>query len=246
MVRAVPTATPTTLADGADWLAFLEELSMRVESGMYTVAVRSPSHPRIAPHQRTPRARCRRHVRIAAAHPSPRAASVRLTAWCAPPPRLGAPQPIVPSEPATLGLSTFGRSGPRSVTTITRGLRVNASSLYAFELRTCVYSISISLLSPDEEGGLTEAERGFATAQLHTRHWVLTNDDGDAERVDGPGVVGNFPLFREGGWRDDRQMDSSGRLRRGVRRPASHAAAHARPHARGARRKARTPPVAVC
>lgn len=78
----------------------------------------------------------------------------------------------------------------------------------------CVYSIRIRLLAPDEEGGLSVAARGFETAQLNTRHWRLHQADGGVEPVDGPGVVGRFPLFREGGWREDAQ-NRSGRVARG-------------------------------
>ena len=78
-----------------------------------------------------------------------------------------------------------------------------------------VYSIRLKLLAPDEEGGLSAAERGFETAQLSTRHWRLVQASGEVESVDGPGVVGRFPLLREGGWREDRQRDASGRLSRG-------------------------------
>ena len=63
---------------------------------------------------------------------------------------------------------------------------------------------------------MSAAERGFETAQLSTRHWVLTTADGEQERVDGPGVVGRFPLFREGGWREDKQADATGRIARGA------------------------------
>ena len=78
-----------------------------------------------------------------------------------------------------------------------------------------VYSIRIALLREGEEGALSAAERGFETAQLNTRHWIITRRDGEVEQVDGAGVVGRFPLFREGGWREDRQTDAYGQLRIG-------------------------------
>ena len=64
----------------------------------------------------------------------------------------------------------------------------------------------IRLLKEGEEGGLSAAARGFETCQLHTRHWDIRDGNGQSERVDGPGVVGKFPLLREGGWRDDAQV----------------------------------------
>ena len=63
---------------------------------------------------------------------------------------------------------------------------------------------------------MSAVERGFETAQLSTRHWVLTSSNGEQQRVDGPGVVGRFPLFREGGWREDKQADASGRIATGA------------------------------
>ena len=48
-------------------------------------------------------------------------------------------------------------------------------------------------------------ERGFETAQLRGRHWVLKRADGEEEHVRGDGVVGRFPLLREGGWRECEQ-----------------------------------------
>ena len=62
---------------------------------------------------------------------------------------------------------------------------------------------------------MSAAERGFETAQLHTRHWIISKSDGPPDHVNGAGVVGRFPLFREGGWREDKQVDASGRIRSG-------------------------------
>ena len=127
-------------------------------------------------------------------------------------------EPIVPLEPnSTKGLSTFAAGGARFTRALTRGFEVTAASVYAPEIDggMSVYSIRIRLLTPGEDGYMSAAERGFETAQLCTRHWVITSADGEASRVDGPGVVGRFPLFREGGWREDKQVDDSGRLARG-------------------------------
>ena len=76
-----------------------------------------------------------------------------------------------------------------------------------------VYSIRVRLLRPDEEGGASAEERGFGTAQLKSRHWVLRKSGGAApDQVDGDGVIGKYPLLREGGFRDDEQ-DRSGNVR---------------------------------
>ena len=39
---------------------------------------------------------------------------------------------------------------------------------------------------------------GSETAQLMSRHWIITDGDGDAEEVRGPGVVGNQPILKSG------------------------------------------------
>jgi len=40
---------------------------------------------------------------------------------------------------------------------------------------------------------------GSETAQLISREWVITNADGEVERVKGPGVVGEQPVLPPGG-----------------------------------------------
>ena len=39
---------------------------------------------------------------------------------------------------------------------------------------------------------------GTETAQLISRHWVITNTDGEEEEVRGDGVVGEQPVLRAG------------------------------------------------
>ena len=85
-----------------------------------------------------------------------------------------------------------------------------------------VYSIRLTLLKPSgEEGGspegLTAEQRGFETAQLRSRHWVITPapssagiQGGEVEHVRGEGVVGKYPVLREGGYRDDEQSYGGG------------------------------------
>jgi ApaG protein len=40
---------------------------------------------------------------------------------------------------------------------------------------------------------------GTETAQLLSREWIITNADGEVERVKGPGVVGEYPVLPPGG-----------------------------------------------
>ena len=39
---------------------------------------------------------------------------------------------------------------------------------------------------------------GTETAQLLSREWIITDSDGNSERVSGPGVVGEQPTLRPG------------------------------------------------
>lgn len=39
---------------------------------------------------------------------------------------------------------------------------------------------------------------GDETAQLLSRLWIITDADGDVERVEGPGVIGETPVLRAG------------------------------------------------
>ena len=39
---------------------------------------------------------------------------------------------------------------------------------------------------------------GDETAQLISRHWIITTADGETEEVQGPGVVGEQPVLRPG------------------------------------------------
>ena len=124
-------------------------------------------------------------------------------------------EPLVPLHSFTEGLSLFPQGGPKYSEAVTRGVRVTASSIYVAEVGMFVYSIRLKLLSPAEEGGLSASERGFETCQLKERKWLLAQRDGPPEVVQGLGVVGRFPLLREGGWREDRQTDASGRIATG-------------------------------
>ena len=45
---------------------------------------------------------------------------------------------------------------------------------------------------------VTITNRGEETAQLLTRHWIITDGDGRIEEVRGPGVVGAQPVLAPG------------------------------------------------
>jgi len=87
---------------------------------------------------------------------------------------------------------------------VTRGIEVVASSLY-LGASGWSYSIRIQLLPPSHPDGLTEEERGFATCQLHRRHWEVRSPNGQVDHVNGAGVIGKYPIFFEGGFQDCEQ-----------------------------------------
>jgi ApaG protein len=45
---------------------------------------------------------------------------------------------------------------------------------------------------------VTIRNTGRSTAQLLSRHWIITDADGHVEEVRGPGVVGEQPVLRPG------------------------------------------------
>jgi ApaG protein len=75
---------------------------------------------------------------------------------------------------------------------VTRGIRVHVESEYAPERSQpgqnrwfFLYTITIS-------------NEGSETAQLMTRHWIITDGTGHVEEVRGPGVVGQQPVLAPG------------------------------------------------
>ena len=75
---------------------------------------------------------------------------------------------------------------------ITRGVEVRVQSRYVPEQS-----------DPDRGGWLFAytvkiANKGQETVQLISRHWVITDGNGNVEEVRGPGVVGAQPVLRPG------------------------------------------------
>ena len=76
--------------------------------------------------------------------------------------------------------------------TTTRGIRIEVESVYLPERSAphenyyfFAYQVRISNV-------------GTETAQLISREWIITDSDGNTERVEGPGVVGEQPLLAPG------------------------------------------------
>ena len=84
--------------------------------------------------------------------------------------------------------------GPRNTSaTTTRGIRIEVRSEFLPERSSprdgsylFQYDVRISNV-------------GSETAQLISREWIITNADGEVERVKGPGVIGEQPVLPPGG-----------------------------------------------
>ena len=92
-----------------------------------------------------------------------------------------------------LNSSAEKRAGRHGSDTTTRGIRVQVTSSYVPDKSSpregtylFTYHVRISNV-------------GAETAQLISREWVITNADGEVERVKGPGVVGEQPVLPPGG-----------------------------------------------
>jgi len=82
--------------------------------------------------------------------------------------------------------------GVRTSDCTTRGIRIEVRSEFLAERS-----------SPREEQYLFQyhvriSNVGSETAQLISREWIITNADGEVERVKGPGVVGEQPVLPPG------------------------------------------------
>ena len=82
--------------------------------------------------------------------------------------------------------------GVRTSDTTTRGIRIEVQSMYMPERS-----------APSDGQYLFEyhvrvSNVGTETAQLISREWIITNADGEVERVKGPGVVGEKPVLTPG------------------------------------------------
>jgi ApaG protein len=82
--------------------------------------------------------------------------------------------------------------GVRTSDTTTRGIRIEVQSVYMPERS-----------APSDGQYLFEyhvrvSNVGSETAQLISREWIITNADGEVERVKGPGVVGEKPVLTPG------------------------------------------------
>jgi len=85
-----------------------------------------------------------------------------------------------------------GAYGVRTSDTTTRGIRIEVQSMYMPERSSAKDSQYLF------EYHVRISNVGTETAQLISREWVITNADGEVERVKGPGVVGEQPVLSPG------------------------------------------------
>lgn len=74
--------------------------------------------------------------------------------------------------------------------TTTRGIRVEVESEYLpdrSDRETYYFAYHVRISNVGDE-----------TAQLVSREWIITDGDGNVERVQGPGVVGEYPILSAG------------------------------------------------
>jgi len=75
----------------------------------------------------------------------------------------------------------------------TRGIRVKVESTYVPERSAPEHSHWFFIYH------VTISNEGEETAQLVSRHWIITDANGQVEEVKGPGVVGEQPKLAPGG-----------------------------------------------
>jgi ApaG protein len=75
---------------------------------------------------------------------------------------------------------------------VTDGIRVSVNAVYVVEQsaprsRRYVFAYTVHI-----------SNEGSVSAQLRTRHWIITDGNGKVEEVKGPGVVGQQPSLGPG------------------------------------------------
>ncbi|KAJ3223420.1 hypothetical protein HDU81_009203, partial [Chytriomyces hyalinus] len=94
---------------------------------------------------------------------------------------------VVPSARLNLrGPSVFLNSGPGTGSAITRGVKVHVSTFFILSMARVCYRISLEYIP---------SQCPFEKVQLLARQWVFRYRDGRASRVQGEGVIGEFPIL---------------------------------------------------
>ena len=107
------------------------------------------------------------------------------------------------NHPGKIGIDLFPRIQPLMVACETNGIRVEASTIHFGDGRGWTYSIRLKLVDVQLLPGWSSEQQGFYGAQLMMRHWeIRDSSSAEVRRVDGPGVIGNFPVLHTGGYLD--------------------------------------------
>mmetsp|Transcript_12020 Transcript_12020/g.15490 ORF Transcript_12020/g.15490 Transcript_12020/m.15490 type:complete len:310 (+) Transcript_12020:681-1610(+) len=137
---------------------------------------------------------------------------------------------IIPNRDQSIGLSLFPLnnmindeacvSSSKSTygfltRAVTFGIEAIASVIYLPELSQWTYCLSLRLLPPSHEDYMCVEERGFKTCQLRSRHWDIEDHHGKHQHVNGEGVIGQYPMLSEEGYRVDEQTREPGILDKG-------------------------------
>ena len=145
--------------------------------------------------------------------------SRRLTTQCY------SPHPIFGKDhPGVHAVDLYPRTSPLMVACETHGIRVEASTVhYAHPSYGWTYSIRLKVVDITKIPGYAQSDGGgssssdsdsssgsshskqetFFGAQLTMRHWVIKNaSTGQVRNVDGPGVIGKFPILHDKGYID--------------------------------------------
>lgn len=93
------------------------------------------------------------------------------------------------------GISRFINTGPYTSRCVTRGICIEATSILCVEVSNnerhpgasyaFPYRIRITFVEPEST----------LRAVLTTRHWRIQNGNEPEQRVDGPGVIGLYPVY---------------------------------------------------
>ena len=107
-------------------------------------------------------------------------------------------------HPGMNAIDLFPRTSPLMVSSETFGIRVEASTIdLAHPNMGWTYSIRIRIVDMTKLPGYETCKdkETFVGAQLLTRHWKIRNSStGEINSVDGPGVIGKFPILNETGY----------------------------------------------
>ncbi|KAI8841965.1 hypothetical protein BJ741DRAFT_700198 [Chytriomyces cf. hyalinus JEL632] len=90
------------------------------------------------------------------------------------------------SEQPIRGPSVFLNSGPGTGSAVTRGIKVHVSTFFILSMARVCYRITLEYIP---------SQCPFEKVQLRLRKWVFRSRDGRSLRIQGEGVIGEFPIL---------------------------------------------------